>query len=81
MKNMPAYERGGAFGMKVKQIQFTAQGVAQLVDIDMNEPQAGQVRVKLAVSSISIGTERANLVGNSNISVADAGSVRFLHEF
>ena len=47
----------------MKAILFTKKDTAELCDKDMPEPKAGEVRVKLAVSCISTGTERANLIG------------------
>ena len=54
--------------MMNKRILFTAPGVAEWVDCPMPEPAADQVVVKLSRSSISPGTERANLVGDPNVS-------------
>ena len=54
--------------MKSRQIQFTAPGIAELVEIDIPAPAAGQVTVKLAVSTVSSGTERANLIGDPSVS-------------
>ncbi len=63
--------------MKIRQIQFVAPGIAELKTIDIPAPSAGQVTVKLAVSTISSGTERANLIGNPNIGPSSSGSVKF----
>jgi len=63
--------------MKSRQIQFTAPGIAQLVETQIEPPQPGQVTVKLAVSGISSGTERANLIGDPNIDSTRPGYVRF----
>ena len=49
--------------MKVKQIVFTKPGTAELLEKEIDAPKAGEVQVRLAVSTISSGTERANLVG------------------
>lgn len=57
--------------MKNKRIYFTAPNIAELLEKDTDEPKAGQVLVELAVSTISSGTERANLVGEVNISIHD----------
>ncbi len=56
--------------MENKQIVFTAPCQAEFFPAAMPTPGAHDVVVKLAVSSISSGTERANLVGNVNISIA-----------
>ena len=54
--------------MKNKQILFTAVNTVELVERPLREPADGEVLVKTAVSTISCGTERANLTGGSNIS-------------
>lgn len=63
--------------MNARQIQFTEPRVAQLIDVECPQPLPGQVQVRLAVSSISSGTERANLIGDPNIDSTRPGSVRF----
>lgn len=63
--------------MKVKQIVFTKPCVAELLEKEVEAPKAGEVQVRLAVSTISSGTERANLVGDPNIAVVESGSVIF----
>ena len=47
--------------MQNKQIVFTAPGIAELLEKEIPAPAAGEVQVEIAVSSISSGTERANL--------------------
>lgn len=44
-------------------ILFTRKDTAELVDRPVPEPSEGEVRVRLARSCISSGTERANLIG------------------
>ena len=44
-------------------IIFTKKDTAELVEIDMPEPNPGEVRVRLACDTVSSGTERANLTG------------------
>jgi len=51
-----------------KQIVFTDVNVVQVQDHEIADPGAGQVQVRLAVSSISSGTERANLMGSTTVS-------------
>ena len=58
-------------------ITFTAPGVAQLLTDTLAAPAAGQVQVKLAVSSISSGTERANLIGDPNIAPAAGPGISY----
>ena len=53
--------------MERKVIQFTEPKVAKLITGELEAPKAGEVQVKVAVSSISSGTERANLIGDPNI--------------
>lgn len=53
--------------MKIKRIYYTAPCVAELLEREIGAPEAGEVQVKLCVSTISSGTERANLIGDANI--------------
>ncbi len=61
--------------MKTKDIVFTAPKIAELQERDVKDIGANDVLVKLAVSSISTGTERANLIGEVNISVVSNAKV------
>ncbi len=62
--------------MQQKSIVFTQAYRAELLEEVAPTPGQGQVLVKLAVSTISSGTERANLVGDVNINIArDTSSV------
>ena len=63
--------------MKIRQIVFTKPCVAELVETEIEAPDANEVQVRLAVSTISSGTERANLVGNPNVAIVGSGSVVF----
>ena len=63
--------------MKVKQIIFTKPCVAELLESEVEAPKPEEVQVRLAVSTISSGTERANLVGDPNIATVGSGSVVF----
>lgn len=54
--------------MKKQQIIFTEINHAELVTKDIEELGDGDVRVKLAVSTISAGTERANITGDPSVS-------------
>lgn len=55
--------------MKNRQIYFTAPNVAELVENEVADTLLpGQVRVKTKYTAISAGTERANLIGEVNIS-------------
>ena len=50
-----------------KQIVFTDINTVQIQNHEVPDPAAGQVQVRLVVSSISSGTERANLMGSTTI--------------
>lgn len=63
--------------MKVNQIVFTKPCVAEFLEKEIEAPKAGEMQVRLAVSTISSGTERANLVGDPNIGPNSAGAVVF----
>ena len=52
-------------------ILFTAPGKAELVERPMPEVGSGQVRVRLVRSTISAGTERANVSGHNIVSIWD----------
>lgn len=53
--------------MENKQIFFTEPCVAKLLDVKQEALGAGKVRVQTMVSTVSCGTERANLIGDVNI--------------
>lgn len=53
--------------MKNCGIVFTAPCVAELVWSEIAPPNADEVQIKLAVSTVSSGTERANLLGDPNV--------------
>lgn len=50
-----------------KQIVFTDINTVQIQNHEVPDPTAGQVQVRLVVSSISSGTERANLMGSTTV--------------
>ena len=52
-----------------KQIVFTEKNKALLLDVGSQPLGENQVRVKTAFSTISNGTERANLVGDPCVSI------------
>lgn len=52
-----------------KKIVFTKKDTAELLEVNLGELGADQVAVKLAVSSISCGTERALVSGEANIGI------------
>ena len=55
--------------MNCKQIVFTKKNTAELLDVEVREPRANEVMVKTMVSTISCGTERANITGETNVSI------------
>ena len=55
--------------MMTKEIVFTAVGVAEVLEKPVAELKPEQVQVRLMNSTISSGTERANLLGDPNLSV------------
>lgn len=56
--------------MDNKVILFTAPNVVQLCEKEKPEPGENEVLVRLMVSTISSGTERANLTGEVNVSIS-----------
>ncbi len=56
--------------MKNYQIVFTSPAKAELLEVGTADPGRGKVLVKTAFSTVSSGTERANLIGDPNISPA-----------
>ena len=67
----------GSMNMQNKRILFTAPNVAEYLDCPMPEAKPGTVVVKLAISSISAGPERANITGNDTVSWVSAPKVSF----
>lgn len=61
--------------MEAKQIVFTKENMAELLDNPEREPNADQVMVQTYFSTISCGTERANITGDANVSVVDGPSI------
>jgi len=61
----------------MKQIIFTEMNVAKLLDKSMPKLPSGAVRVKTEYSTISPGTERANITGDPNVNAAGASGVVF----
>lgn len=54
--------------MENKKITFISPGVAELRSDEICPPAQGEVQVKLVISTLSSGTERANLMGDPNVS-------------
>ena len=55
--------------MKSRTIVFTEPHKAELIEKDIRELREDDVLVRMVVSSISSGTERANFVGDPNVSI------------
>lgn len=53
--------------MKNKQIVFTKINTAELLDTEYKAPEANEIVVETAFSTISCGTERANITGDPNV--------------
>lgn len=51
----------------MKRIVFTKPNTAELLDGKIDEPKENEVQVELMVSTISSGTERANLMGSTTV--------------
>ena len=64
--------------MKIRQITFTAAKTAELCTVEQT-PGDRDVVVRTAYSSVSSGTEKANLLGNPN--VAGGAKVDMAHYF
>ena len=54
--------------MQYRRIVFTKPYTAELLTDEIGAPAPGQVQVRLAVSTISSGTERANVIGSTTVS-------------
>lgn len=63
--------------MKTHTITFTKPCVAELCENELRDLKENEVLVKLAVSTLSSGTERANLVGGINIRPTGDGNPPF----
>ena len=63
--------------MKGKQIAFTKKDTAELLNVEVAEPKANEVMVETMVSTISCGTERANITGDPNVNASGASEVVF----
>ena len=63
--------------MQNKQIVFTAPRLAELLDKPVPFPGPGEVLVKVMISTISSGTERANVIGDPNTNYVAEGKVQF----
>lgn len=63
--------------MKNKAIIYTEPSVAELLEGEIDLPAPGKVQVRLAISTVSSGTERANLLGDPNVGWDIGPQVKF----
>ena len=63
--------------MEKKQIVFTEINKAELLTYEVEELKSDSVRVKLAVSTVSAGTEKANITGDPSVNGPAAPNVKF----
>ena len=63
--------------MNIKQIVFTEINKAELLDVEIALPKGKNVLVKTEISTISAGTERANIIGDPNVNANGASGVIF----
>lgn len=63
--------------MEFNQIVFTEKNKAELLTVDLEEPAPNEVMVETMVSTISCGTERANITGDPNVNAYGASQVVF----
>lgn len=61
--------------MRNRQIVFTAPRLAELLEAQQPAPGPGEVLVRLHVSTVSSGTERANVIGDPNVSTGPVDPV------
>ena len=58
--------------MNSRNIVFVERNVAKLIEEPIKVPKKNEILVKLCVSSLSSGTERAQNMGNRSLSVNSA---------
>lgn len=63
--------------MRNRQIVFTKVNTAELLKAEYKAPGAGDVVVETAFSTVSCGTEKANIMGNPNVNGGGQASVVF----
>ena len=63
--------------MNCKQIVFTEKNKAECLSVEINEPKPNEVMIETAVSTISCGTERANITGDPNVNAYGKSQVIF----
>lgn len=60
-----------------KQIVFTEKNKAELLEVELKALKENEVRVETYFSSISCGTEKANITGDANVAGNSPASVSF----
>lgn len=70
-------QKGYGDFMKRKQIVFTEKNKAELLETDVPTLEADSVMVKTEISTISCGTERANITGDPNVNTNVSTGVFF----
>ncbi|MBQ8232324.1 MAG: zinc-binding alcohol dehydrogenase [Lachnospiraceae bacterium] len=63
--------------METKQIVFTKPNTAELLENEIKQVSGTLVKVKTQFSTVSCGTERANIIGDPNVSASNSASVVF----
>ena len=63
--------------MQNMQIIFTKKDTAELLEVENPALKPNEVRVKTCISTISSGTERANICGNPNVGIYSKSEVVF----
>lgn len=63
--------------MKLKKIIFPRVNCAELVDVEARELAPNEVMVRTEISTVSPGTERANITGDANVAGRHAPDVTF----
>lgn len=63
--------------MNGRQIVFTEKNRAELLTVEIGEPKPNEVMVETAVSTISQGTEKANITGAPNVNAYGASQTVF----
>jgi len=54
------------------QIVFTQKNRAELIDVPLSELRNDEVRMETVISTISCGTEKANITGDENVSISQS---------
>lgn len=63
--------------MSNRNIVFTAPCIAEVIDRDMPSIREDEVLLQMMVTTVSAGTERANLIGDPNVRGKSAPEVKF----